>query len=76
MIQSKQAVFTGAEDHVDVTWDDPFTADYFVSSGVVVTDGGGPVAIALTTVTSTGLTVKTSAAFNGHVDLLGYGIIT
>ncbi len=75
-IQTNQAQFDGMQDHVDITWNDPFVNGYYVTTGTVVDDDGGPVAITITSVSSSGLTVNTSAAFSGHVDIIGFEILT
>jgi hypothetical protein len=67
-----RATFTAADNAV-VTWNNSFPdTTYIVSPGPpVVTDGGGPVTVSAdsTTKTTTGITIRASAPFNGYVDV-------
>lgn len=71
------AIFTGAEDSVAVTWvmvaGSAFTAPPAVTAGVNVSDGGGPVAVDVVSVTTTGATVNPSARFTGTIELIAEG---
>ncbi len=72
------ATFTGAEDTVAVSWNNPFTdTTYKVMCGAAnITDGGPPVVVDVdgTTQTTTGITVRTSSRFTGTVDLVAYQV--
>jgi len=67
--QTATATFTGAEDSVAVTWT-AMPGNFGISAGVQITDGSGPVAVSLSSVSSTGATVNTSARFTGTVSLM------
>jgi len=68
------ATFTGAEDSVAVVWSTAFISTPSVrQTGVVITDGGGPVAIDIINPTNTGCTVETSGRFTGTVELIASG---
>jgi hypothetical protein len=65
------AAFNSSQDSVAVVWSTAFiSAPTLVTSGVVVTDGSGPVAVDIISVTNTGCTVETSARFTGAVELI------
>lgn len=70
-IATATATFTGAEDSVAVSWSTPFSSTPTVrQDGVVISDGNGPVAVNIITVTTTGCTVETSGRFGGTVELI------
>lgn len=68
------ATFTGVQDTVAVVWSAAFiAAPTLVTSGVVITDGSGPVYVDIISVTNTGCTVETSGRFSGAVELIANG---
>jgi hypothetical protein len=70
-MQNATASFDGSQDSVAVTWP-TMTGNYGINHGLAITDAAGPVSIWLTSVSSSGATVNTSARFTGAVDLAIY----
>jgi hypothetical protein len=72
------ASFTGSQDTVDVAWNNVFPdTTYRVLVGPPIIFSGGPVLIDVvdgTNKSTTGITVRTSAPFNGSVDVLAYQV--
>jgi hypothetical protein len=73
-LSTATATFNGSQDSVAVVWSTAFiSAPTLVTSGVVITDGSGPVMVDIISVTNTGCTVETSARFTGAVELIANG---
>lgn len=66
--QTAIATFTGAEDSIALTWT-AMPSLYAIEHGVTVTDGGGPVGVQLSSVSSSGATVQPTARFSGTIAL-------
>lgn len=68
------ATFNGSQDSVAVVWSTAFVSTPTVrQDGVVITDGLGPVAVNIISVTNLGCTVETSGRFTGAVELIASG---
>lgn len=68
---TERAEFTGAEDYVDITFDERNDEIGF-NHGVTPTDGSGPIVVWLTSPTSTSVRVNVSDRFTGYVDVTIY----